>query len=344
MNESVKENMVTSGGPPLKKQYDVFISYRHGQEGEGIDLALGIYYWFRTKGIRCFLDVVELGSGRYKEKLFEHIEGSKYFLVLLADDVSKSSWVSAEIDCACDKLESKRIIPVSIDKEYEENPSLSRLEGLQGFSVYRKKFDSSLRDIVEKGMQEFKELLNSHEHGVDRLLSSIRWYKRNDGQIKADEKERIYGAAEEFRMSKVLCDDLINQVEEEWKKEQQFKKVYILPRYKRGNRIDLEEHGDLQELADQHDISQDRLNELILAVNAEEAGKRRWLWVISTVCVVCLAASIWLVAWWYGRGIGAAEVNGRSAAKIERLEAKVLTLESEKAKLTKELEKVRRQK
>ena len=186
MSESVQENKVTSGEQSSEKPPDIFISYRHGEDGEGIDLALGVFYWFRAQGISCFLDVVGLGPGEYKKELFSKIERSKYFLVLLADGVVKSSWVSAEIDYACDKLEARRIIPVTIDKEYEEDPRLSRLEGLQGFSVYRKKFDSSLRDVVERGMPEFKDLLTSHEHGVDRLLSSIRWYKRNDGEIRED--------------------------------------------------------------------------------------------------------------------------------------------------------------
>lgn len=33
------------------------------------------------------------------------------------------------------KLEPKRIIPVAIDKEYEENPGLPRLEGLQRTAI-----------------------------------------------------------------------------------------------------------------------------------------------------------------------------------------------------------------
>ena len=40
-----------------------------------------------------------------------------------------------------------------------------------------------------------------------------------------------------------------------------------------------------QELAEKCGISQDRLNELALSVNAEQAGKRRLLWVICSVVV-----------------------------------------------------------
>ena len=133
-----------------------------------------------------------------------------------------------------------------------------------------------------------------------------------------------------------------------------FIKVYIMPRYKRGNRIDLGEHGELQKAADEHGISQDRLNELILAVNAKESGKRKFFWMITTmVCVVCIVALVFLVAWWYGKHAGEDEAKGRDVqviaeqrAEIEKLkqanEALEKALESEKEQLRKEIDKAPR--
>ena len=323
MIENTNGSVPTSAGRPLTKRYDVFISYRRKS---GKDLALALLYWFASKRIGCFVDVVGLEAGEYKDELYSVIENAKYFLVLLTDDALESEWVRKEIQYARTKLRPEQIIPVSIDKDYDENvyENNSVIKGLQGFSLRHDDFDVCLGKVVEKGMKSFKGMLSSYEERENRLLSSMRWYKRNDGDIDDDEWKTIQESASVAGIDEAKVQHLKAMVEAEWAKEQDFIKVNILPRYKSGGRIDLKELGDLQELAEKCGISQDRLNELALSVNAEQAGKRRLLWVICSVVVaVCTAAVVWFVAWWQGRGAGNEEAHGRNAKVIAQLKAEV---------------------
>ena len=321
MSENTNGNVPTSAGRPPKKQYNVFISYRRRS---GKDLALALMYWFSSKRIECFVDVVGLEAGEYKDELYSVIENAKYFLVLLTDDALESEWVRKEIQHAREKLTSEQIIPISIDKEYNENDyeNNSLIKGLQGFSVRHDNFEGSLEKVVEKGMKNFKGMLSSYDERIGRLLSSMRWYKRNDGEIDDKEWKEVQKAATVAGIDDATVHNLKTRVEEEWSKEQNFIKANILPRYKSGHKIDLKEHGDLQESAEKCGISQDRLNELILSVNAKQAGVRRLLWVIGSMAgVVCLAVLVWFVAWWQGREVGNEEAHGRNAKVIAQLKA-----------------------
>ncbi len=300
-------------------EYDVFISYRRET---GIHLARTIKYWFESKGIKAFLDVVDLKSGEWSKDLETAILHSKYFFLLMTQDALTEN-VCQEILWAKKTHDTKQIIPVAVDFKYTE-PDI--LKGQQGFRLDSSpdNFLGSLLLVVQKCMGEFNSRLASKERNSDQLLSSIRWYKRNDGKIDRDEKKLLQEQAKRLKVSDTTLDLLMSQVEAEWADECTFSNDYIRPYFKNGNRsIDNDELEKLQGLARSFKISQDRLNELILAVREKEtARKHRILQIVATILLLVITG---VVGWRY-------------RAREEENQAK---LAAERAKMTAEVAQIK---
>lgn len=118
-----EEDMTDSGHHPLlaspthkaRHRYDVFISYRRAN---GSQLASLLKVHLHLHGLSVFLDVEELGSGKFDEAILSTIRQSSNVLLVLSagaldrcvGDTSVQDWVHREIVCA---LEHKvHVIPI----------------------------------------------------------------------------------------------------------------------------------------------------------------------------------------------------------------------------------------
>lgn len=101
--------------PVQKKGCDVFISYRRAN---GSQLASLLKVHLQIRGISTFLDVEELGSGKFDEAILSTISESSNMLLVLSPgaldrclgDTAVQDWVHREVLCA---LEHKvEVIPI----------------------------------------------------------------------------------------------------------------------------------------------------------------------------------------------------------------------------------------
>lgn len=127
-------------------KYDAFISYRREN---GFLMAQVIYDRLRKKGINCFLDLEELRSGEFDEKIISIIRDADYFLLVLPKNAlnrcaDEKDWVRREIMAALEN--NKTIIPVMYDgfrwpKKWpggipEELKRIERMNGVSGTQEY----------------------------------------------------------------------------------------------------------------------------------------------------------------------------------------------------------------
>ncbi len=167
---------------------DVFISYR--RDG-GYALARLLYEWLRKENISAFLDLEELRSGPFNEKLYSAIEDCQNFVLVLparALDrcVNENDWLRLEIEHAIKN--NKNIVPLMADgfSFPDELPdSLKSLPYYNGVPVTREYFDASmeklismLKNVCPKNASD--NLLTRHE--------DVRYYLDDDEQ----ERHRLH--------------------------------------------------------------------------------------------------------------------------------------------------------
>ena len=104
-----------------RRKYDVFISYRRAT---GAQLASLLKVHLHVRGLSVFLDVDELGSGKFDEAILTTISRSSNVIMVLSSnaldrckgDTRLQDWVHKELVCA---LENEvRIVPV-VDEQFE---------------------------------------------------------------------------------------------------------------------------------------------------------------------------------------------------------------------------------
>ena len=91
--------------PSLNKKFDVFISYRRAT---GSQLASLLKVHLQLRGLSVFLDVAELGSGKFDEAILTTISRSNNFVLVLSEscldrckgDTHVQDWLHKEIVCA----------------------------------------------------------------------------------------------------------------------------------------------------------------------------------------------------------------------------------------------------
>lgn len=127
-------------------KYDAFVSYRREN---GFLMAQVIRDRLEEKGLHCFLDLEELRSGHFDEKILLAIQEAHTFILILPKNAltrcsNEDDWVRKEILEAvkCKKV----IIPVMYDgfkwpKKWSENipdeiKSLERMNGVSGSQEY----------------------------------------------------------------------------------------------------------------------------------------------------------------------------------------------------------------
>lgn len=167
---------------------DVFISYR--REG-GYAMARLLYECLRNIGVSVFLDLEELRSGQFNEKLYQEIEKCKNFVLVLPPNSldrceAENDWLRLEIEHAI--KQKKNIIPVMmVGFEFPDQlpPSLQVLPFFNGVRSSREYFDATIKKIVSMlhGIELDENKINITERHDD-----VRYYYDEDEQ----EKHRLH--------------------------------------------------------------------------------------------------------------------------------------------------------
>lgn len=185
---------------------DVFISYR--REG-GYTMARLVYECLRNIGLSVFLDLEELRSGQFNEKLYEEIEKCKNFILILPPNSldrcnSESDWLRLEIEYAI--KQNKNIIPIMmVDFEFPSQlpPSLQVLPFFNGVRASREYFDATIKKII------------SMLHGIELDESKLKLNERHDDvryYYDEDEQEKHRLRTEDILLSsyeKPIVDKLL---------------------------------------------------------------------------------------------------------------------------------------
>ncbi len=163
---------------------DVFISYR--REG-GYAMARLLYEHLQNVGISAFLDLEELHSGPFNVALYEAIEKSENFVLVLPPDSlcrcqEENDWLRLEAEHAI-KLK-KNIIPLMLQGfsfPQELPPSLQALPFFNGVQVSREYFNASMKKLIS--------MLNGVKVSTDKNILSdrqddVRYYTDEDEQEK----------------------------------------------------------------------------------------------------------------------------------------------------------------
>ena len=134
----------------------IFISYRR-QGGEFLGKIL--YDELTRNGYSVFYDIESMRSGRFNEQLYEKIEESDDFLLILTPDCldrckNSDDWVRKEIEYAV-KL-NKNIIPI-VTREFELPENLP--ETMKDLPMYERIEASA--DGMETAMKKLKRMIKS---------------------------------------------------------------------------------------------------------------------------------------------------------------------------------------
>ena len=162
---------------------DAFISYR--RDG-GFAFARLVYEFLNKQSISAFLDLEELRSGPFNEKLYSAIESCENFLIVLPSKaldrcVNEDDWVRLEIEHALKK--KKNIVPLFVEGfEFPNNlpTSISALQYFNGVQISHEYFDASMNKMISM-------LKNVKQDGKSILLDrhdDVRYYYDEDEQEK----------------------------------------------------------------------------------------------------------------------------------------------------------------
>lgn len=131
--------------------YDVFISYR--RDG-GYEMARLLYEHLKREGIKSFFDLEELRSGPFNTKLYEAIEKSSNFLLVLPPlsldkCVDEEDWLRLEIEHAI--RNNKNIIPIMMQNFVWPNDlpeSIEIISKYNGLQMSREYFHAAIEKII----------------------------------------------------------------------------------------------------------------------------------------------------------------------------------------------------
>lgn len=167
---------------------DIFISYR--RDG-GYAMARLLYECLRNTGFSVFLDLEELKSGQFNDKLYQEIDRCKNFLLVLPPNSlarcnAENDWLRLEIEHAL--KQKKNIIPVMmVGFEFPDDlpPSLQVIPFLHGVKISREYFDATIKKIISmlQGVKIDESKININERHDD-----IRYYYDEDEM----EKHRLH--------------------------------------------------------------------------------------------------------------------------------------------------------
>lgn len=142
--------------PTHKRGYDVFISYRRAN---GSQLASLLKVHLHLRGLSVFLDVEELGSGKFDEAILSTISQSSNMLLVLSPgaldrclgDVNMHDWIHREVVCALEhKVQMIPILGVEFQwpKKSELPEDLQQVCTLNGVSWSHEYQDACVEKII----------------------------------------------------------------------------------------------------------------------------------------------------------------------------------------------------
>ena len=146
------------------KRYDIFISYR--REG-GFETADSINQRLQKAGYSVFLDLEQLNSGKFNEKLLEVIDGCEDFILVLPSKAldrcnDPQDWVRKEVEHAIAK--GKNIVPVMLRGfEWPDNDALP--ESLKELPLYNG-ITASDHNLFEESMERLKKKFLKSKPGI----------------------------------------------------------------------------------------------------------------------------------------------------------------------------------
>ncbi|MGN1104058.1 MAG: toll/interleukin-1 receptor domain-containing protein, partial [Candidatus Coproplasma sp.] len=153
----------------------------------GYAMARLLYECFNNAGLSAFLDLEELRSGPFNTKLYEAIDSSENFVLVLPPNsldrcVDASDWLRLEIEYAI--KQKKNIIPVMmVGFSFPEElpPSLQVLPFFNGVQSSREYFDAAVKKIISmlKNVDIGESKINLNERHDD-----VRYYYDEDEQEK----------------------------------------------------------------------------------------------------------------------------------------------------------------
>lgn len=159
--------------------FDAFISYRRDN---GFYLARLVRDQLEKRGISAFLDLEELRSGEFNQKLCEAIQNSKNFILILPKGaldrcVNEDDWVRKEIFVALEA--GRNIIPVLGD----------------GFEWPRELYDKMPEEIKSleffSGVKTSKDYLDSMIERLIRFMYGVTHSSKENDQKKQTETKFI---------------------------------------------------------------------------------------------------------------------------------------------------------
>ena len=164
---------------------DVFISYRRDN---GFLMAQVIYDRLEEKGITCFLDLEDLRSGQFDEKILSAIYEAHLFILILPKNaldkcVNEDDWVRKEIIAANNY--NKTIIPIMYDgfrwpkKLNEKLPKeIRKLENTNGVSGSIEYLPAMIDRIISYMPDNVKESIRIRsEARIGVPIGTIEFYR-----------------------------------------------------------------------------------------------------------------------------------------------------------------------
>lgn len=174
--------------------YDAFISYRRDN---GFLMAQVIHDRLKERGVNCFLDLEELKSGRFDEKILQSIQDAAVFILVLPKNaldrcINEEDWLRQEILGALQY--HKPIIPVMYDGfEWpqkwpdgipEEMANISKMTGVSGSKEYLPAMIEKLISYMPEEIRE-KVLEQPHHKNVAELTeNTASFFKKAIEEIR----------------------------------------------------------------------------------------------------------------------------------------------------------------
>lgn len=169
--------------------YDAFISYRRSS---GFYIAKMLRELLKLRGITPFMDLDELKSGTFDDKIADAIRSSPSFILVLSpgslERCSESKdWVAKEIQIALD--ENKNIIPLLCDgftfPSQWEGESAEKLKALANYNGVTMNHDY-VDAMVERIVQRIREGNPYYRHSFAQLVSDKDSFFRNRMQTLSE--------------------------------------------------------------------------------------------------------------------------------------------------------------
>ena len=216
----------------IKNKYDVFISYRRAG---GLALARCICYYLRSRGVKCFFDLKEIRDGKFDEKIYAAIEGSKYFLLLITKEslvrcADEKDWFRKEIEHAMTTKDRRHdIVPVMVKGQEVEFPEdfpegLHELRTIQRETIdieehFERDIDDTLvnrmRRVGKRVSREAQKQIMRRREETEKAFRERAWRFKTEDKIRIDiggGHDKLLRLAEELGISSARAEILIEEV------------------------------------------------------------------------------------------------------------------------------------